>query len=61
MLLTFPSNFSFLKILIAENELTGSIPTEVGLLTDLITLYLSKYFISISYHALKQNRFVRWF
>ena len=35
MLPTFPSNFSFLKNLIAENELTGSIPTEVGSLTTL--------------------------
>ena len=33
--------------LIVDNELTGSIPTEVGLLTELTALYLSKHFISI--------------
>ena len=47
MLLTFPSNLPSIKNVIADNEFSGSIPTEIGLLTDLPLLYMRKYSISI--------------
>ena len=38
----------FIHIIIDDNELTGTIPTEFGFLTDLTALNLSKHFISIN-------------
>ena len=42
MLLTSPFNFFCNEIVIADNELSGTIPTEVGLLTSLQYLYLDR-------------------
>ena len=42
LLLTLFLWLSTLKIKIADNELSGTIPIEVGLLTNLTALYLSK-------------------
>ena len=33
--------------MIVDNELTGSIPTEIGLLTDLGSIYLGKELLSV--------------
>ena len=55
VLLTLSSGF-LSKIVTENNILTGSIPTEVGLLTDLTYLSLSKHLFSVFYQALDQNR-----
>ena len=48
-LLTFSCGFIsfYVSIVTDSNELTGSIPTEVGLLSDLSILKLGKHFISV--------------
>ena len=50
MLLTFPFNFPTIKNVIAKNEFSGSIPTEIGL-TNLTRLWLSKQLFLFYYHA----------
>ena len=57
MLLTFPFNFPYIINVVADNELSGTIPTEVGLLTDFMDIILSKNF----FPTLEHNRFVQWF
>ena len=47
MLLMFPSNSFFLNNVIVDNELTGSIPTEVGSLTTLDYLNFGKQLFSV--------------
>ena len=47
MLLTFPFNSPSIKIVLDKNELSGSIPTEVGLLTELTSLVLCKQLFSV--------------
>ena len=41
-----------------NNELTDSIPTEIGLLTKLTELDLSKHLFSILLYALKKDEYV---
>ena len=47
--------------MIASNELTGSIPTEVGLLTDLTSPDFGKHLFPVLLIHLEQNKSVSHF